>query len=712
MLVALGRGLVEDGLVHVEAGRADLLDTRIPRRVGDLARDRLARLSAPARQAAAVASILGERISFDHLSTMLEVAPATLLGPLDELVVADVLVASDERFGFPDELVRRSVLEGLDPSVRHALQRQAIDVLLAAGSSPLEPAVSLAANARIGDRATIATLVAASRAVGRTDPVVASELSRRALELTPAGDEGRPPVIAEMARQLHAAGRAAEARAAAGAALRQRLSPEHEAALQLTVAEMADLPPDLRIAAGEAALARTGLPATWAARHLAALVANLALSGRSDDARALLAQASDAVAVDDEPGAVLTLAVAEARLLAQEGAHAEALRCLDAAHAAGPDAAGADRRLVDPLPAELLRADLLLALDRHDPAHLAGVDGRAAAQRHHHTSAARSWQRFLGRSLLQIGHLAEAVTTLGATLEADHAVETVDDAATLDALGRIAVHTGDQRRASDLARLAEGVVTTGVPEARRHAAWFLVHHAMATGDLDLARAHLAQVGADGTGAARPLVAGDVTDAPRLVRLALALGDDELARLTVAAAEERTRRNPGVDSIAAAVAHARGLLTGDAADLGRAADLLAGGPRQLARASALEDLGRHLAVDATHTRGVDALSHALQIYTHVGAAWDASRVRQHLRTLGIRRRLTKSTRPTTGWPSLTDAETAVAELVAQGLTNRVVAQRLYLSPHTVSMHLRHIFTKLDINTRVELTRLAFQHQQAA
>ena len=54
--------------------------------------------------------------------------------------------------------------------------------------------------------------------------------------------------------------------------------------------------------------------------------------------------------------------------------------------------------------------------------------------------------------------------------------------------------------------------------------------------------------------------------------------------------------------------------------------------------------------------------------------------------------------------MTDAELAVAELVAQGMSNREVAERLFVSPHTVSGHLRHVFTKLEVNSRVELTRL--------
>jgi DNA-binding CsgD family transcriptional regulator len=69
------------------------------------------------------------------------------------------------------------------------------------------------------------------------------------------------------------------------------------------------------------------------------------------------------------------------------------------------------------------------------------------------------------------------------------------------------------------------------------------------------------------------------------------------------------------------------------------------------------------------------------------------------------------RPTFGWDSLTDTETSVIDLVADGLTNREAAERLFLSRHTVGFHLRSIFTKLGVRSRVELTRLALQHPNA-
>jgi DNA-binding CsgD family transcriptional regulator len=62
-------------------------------------------------------------------------------------------------------------------------------------------------------------------------------------------------------------------------------------------------------------------------------------------------------------------------------------------------------------------------------------------------------------------------------------------------------------------------------------------------------------------------------------------------------------------------------------------------------------------------------------------------------------------PVSGWTDLTDTQRMVAELVIDGLTNRGVGAQLFLSPHTVDFHLRQIYRKLGIRSRVELARLA-------
>ena len=58
----------------------------------------------------------------------------------------------------------------------------------------------------------------------------------------------------------------------------------------------------------------------------------------------------------------------------------------------------------------------------------------------------------------------------------------------------------------------------------------------------------------------------------------------------------------------------------------------------------------------------------------------------------------------GWATLTVTERAVVELVANGLTNREAASRMFVSAHTVDYHLRQIFRKLRLHSRVELARV--------
>jgi DNA-binding CsgD family transcriptional regulator len=66
------------------------------------------------------------------------------------------------------------------------------------------------------------------------------------------------------------------------------------------------------------------------------------------------------------------------------------------------------------------------------------------------------------------------------------------------------------------------------------------------------------------------------------------------------------------------------------------------------------------------------------------------------------------RATSGWGSLTRAELDVVKLVAEGLGNKEVATRLFVSPRTVQAHLTHIYTKLGLTSRVQLAQEAAKH----
>jgi pimeloyl-ACP methyl ester carboxylesterase/DNA-binding CsgD family transcriptional regulator len=66
---------------------------------------------------------------------------------------------------------------------------------------------------------------------------------------------------------------------------------------------------------------------------------------------------------------------------------------------------------------------------------------------------------------------------------------------------------------------------------------------------------------------------------------------------------------------------------------------------------------------------------------------------------------RTQRPPSGWEALTDAERRVAHLVAEGLANSEVAERLYVSRYTVETHLKHVFAKVGVSSRAELAAMA-------
>src|SRR6478672_1030976 len=132
-----------------------------------------------------------------------------------------------------------------------------------------------------------------------------------------------------------------------------------------------------------------------------------------------------------------------------------------------------------------------------------------------------------------------------------------------------------------------------------------------------------------------------------------------------------------------------------------------GQRPLALASALEDLGRMKADASAIKEATSAFDRALAITTSAGASWDAARLRRRLRRLGVRRRVVAVERETTGWGALTAAELAVSDLAAEGMTNKQIAEKLFVSPHTVNTHLRHVFEKLGLRSRLALSRATEQ-----
>ena len=189
----------------------------------------------------------------------------------------------------------------------------------------------------------------------------------------------------------------------------------------------------------------------------------------------------------------------------------------------------------------------------------------------------------------------------------------------------------------------------------------------------------------------------------LVRGALARSDKPEATALAEATHQLAAARPGDRDLAAAAAHADGLAERNAARLDLAAASYSG---LQARAAAAEDAGLAWAEQG---RGPDAelrLRQAYALYEQLGSAEDMARVRSRLRKEGIRLcHWNHADRPAFGWDSLTDTERRIVELVARGLSNREVAAQMFLSVHTIAFHLRHVFWKLDVSSRVQLARVA-------
>jgi DNA-binding CsgD family transcriptional regulator len=194
--------------------------------------------------------------------------------------------------------------------------------------------------------------------------------------------------------------------------------------------------------------------------------------------------------------------------------------------------------------------------------------------------------------------------------------------------------------------------------------------------------------------------------PDLVRLHLAAGDRDQAASVATAVEMGASGSDG-PSAAGAALRCRALVDNDPALMRRAIASYEHGPRALETAAAREDAAPLL----DETDAAEQLRAALAAYEAAGADGDATRVRASLRKRGVRLGARGARqRPATGWDSLTPTERQVVALAAEGLTSRQIGDRLYISTFTVGTHLRHVYQKLGINSRLQLAAETRRHHR--
>ncbi|QDN93837.1 LuxR family transcriptional regulator [Streptomyces sp. S1D4-23] len=271
------------------------------------------------------------------------------------------------------------------------------------------------------------------------------------------------------------------------------------------------------------------------------------------------------------------------------------------------------------------------------------------------------------------------------------------------ALAMFAAVTGDEdvcRERAEAARsyaLARGL---GLPAAL--ALFALAFLDLSTGRFAASAARLRALAGFGPGHGHRAIRHIAT--PHYVEAAVRTGDTRVARAAHADYDHwaRTVRSP--DDLALS-ARCRALLASGAEAVEHyrtALDLHASGTRDFERARTELLFGGALRRLRHRTEARDRLHSALEAFEHFGSPQCAAAARIELRVLG------EPVSPVRGADDLVARLTAqqlmVARMAADGATNREIAARLLLSPRTIDHHLRGVFARLGIRSRIELVRL--------
>ena len=690
----LVRGLGEEERLTVNGGRAVATGYALPRRLGVGMQQRLDLLSEGTSEVVRVAAVLPDRFSAGQLAAMLDRQPVSLLSALEEAVRADLFVEDGEQLRFRHDLLREATRQSLPQSLRRAMERQSASVMLSMGAAPAEVATQLARSAEPGDREAIDALREAAQSVGRGDASGAADLSRRALELLPIHDLDYGSLVSETVEWLNRATRYDEAQDLADSALATELSQDDEAEIRLGMAAGIE-DPEQRIAEIRRALQLVGVNDITRARHQAWSAYFEVVNGFQADASAASVAAAAATATGDLEARIVS-DTALALIDYQDGYAVRALRRMDEVEAltrSGEATFGG-------IYAAKRRAGLIVCTGSLEEAGVQVALGTQKARRERNAMALPGWTHLGGMVHAAAGRLAAARDTIEALPRREWANSTEVNIERMLVLADVAARTGDRKLLQDLVSEALGLYPSTSPLLSCGAAYVVALAAWHRGDVhDAVRWLMGQ----NTRVITPLWPNVFDQVILTARVASAAGDAGLRLRVLQSIEVLERERPGVALFAAVAQQARGILERDADALLEAADALSTW-RPLLYAGAAEDAAGELARAARDPEAIESLNKAFDTYIECEAIADARRVGRALRRLGVERRIATHPRAKTGWDSLTDSELTVINLIAEGSTNRSVAQQLHLSPHTVKTHVRNAFAKLGITSRAQLAQL--------
>jgi DNA-binding NarL/FixJ family response regulator len=700
------------------AGGTDARESIVPPLVLDALREELSLLSDDARRVLQGAAVAGDPFDPELAAVAADCPEPTALTALDELLSLDFVRLTDvpRRFRFRHPLVRRAVYEAAPGGWRLAAHERSAQALAVRGASAAARAHHLERSARQGSADALAVLSeAGGEAAGRA-PGTAARWFEAALRLLPdtAPPQQRVGLLLARAQALAAIGQMHESYEALERSL--GLTPDAAAAMRtgLTVA-CAGVERYLGHHKRANRRLNDALDASPAGSPEAvSLLIELANDGLYRvDFGAMQLAADRAVAAAEALGDPALSAAAHAMATLSGAWSGEVAKAEAAGRVAG--------RLLDELTdtqlatrldaaANLASAQLSLARfpDAARHAERALAVGRATGQ----TQLSTPQNGVLGSAWTMDGRLAEAADLLDGALEGarlldeeqglmwtqsmrsstslllgdvDGALDAAQEAYELSAgmeegliaawaglpLARVLVETGEYARAIQLMLTCAGGEELGRVPAGWRTMWLevLTRARLEFGDIEAARGSAARAAAWAGTVGLPFATA-MAQLSR-ARVARADGDPvaaaELALSAVAAAESAGAR------VDAAIAR-----TVAGAAFGAAGD---------------------------RDGAVAQLSQAGNELSRFGAVRYREAVDHELRRLGERTaRRTRGAAPTgEGLASLTKRELEVARLAADRLTNREIGGRLFLSEKTIETHMRNIFHKLGLSSRVQVAR---------
>jgi DNA-binding CsgD family transcriptional regulator len=701
--------LAQEGAIETAGGRAEVAEVTLPPTLRLTILRRLSFLPEDSLQALRAASILGSSFTVTELSVTMARPALELSVVLAEGIAGRVLEEYGAIIRFRHDLIRDALYEDLPLSVRRGLHREAGQRLAQTGAPALQVAEHLARGAGQGDAEAIGWLTRAAREAAARSPDIAASLLERAAGLMAPADPGRDRLLAERASSLMISGRIADTLAACRSLLDRDLDPQVDGPVRICLGRALLAEGQVRDALQELEQAGSSPALPGAERAAARAWAGFARVslGDLDGAAASAEQARSAAAAAGDHLTVSVAMTTLARVSESRGHLRDALQITDKAVHLADESPG---RLGHRYPIRATRGHILIELGRPEEARSALGTGMRISEEIGVRWPLSIYQVFLALERFITGEWDDAIAELEASLElADEIGSTYNHVFAHGILSLISLHRNDLSRAEEAAGAAARDLAGRGPgyPTMTWAAWPSALILEAGGELGQALATM--TGAWDTCARLGLALDYPAVGADLVRLALASGDIGRARDASAAVTEVAARNE-VPWMTGAALRCRGLIEDDAEILQAAAGACAGGSRPLGLALACEDAGAAFARQGRLDRARPLLDQALGIYERLGAARDLARAEATLREAGIRRgRRGTRGRPQIGWASLTPAEHAVAGLVAEGLSNPQIGERLYISRRTVQTHLAHMFAKLDIATRAQLAADVTRHR---